>query len=65
MDVKQEALQGRFFQDHVDSRRIESGWFYQAREGHRGPFASREAAERDLADLIAANPLRRREINAD
>lgn len=34
------------------------GWFYQAREGVQGPFGTKQAAEHDLAQLIAAPPPR-------
>lgn len=28
-------------------------WFYHIRDGQRGPFASKEAARRDLAEYLA------------
>lgn len=51
----------RFFHSNVPMRNI-SGWFYIAREGTFGPFATQEDARRSLAELINMNPLRRDEI---
>ena len=41
----------------------QTGWYYQAREGVFGPFASRESAQFDLAHRIAIHPMRREEMS--
>lgn len=52
---------GRFFRItlHHGPR---SGWYYQAREGTFGPFATQGQAERDLSRLVDKNPHQRLEI---
>lgn len=52
----------RFFQTHAEQARAAEAWYYRAREGIFGPFASREAAESDLANLIYRNPMKREQF---
>lgn len=41
----------------------QSGWYYRAREGLFGPFASRESAQFDLAHRIAIHPMQRASVS--
>lgn len=51
--------QHRFFEQFEEENRFAQGWYYRAREGFFGPFASMEAAESDLARLIYTSPKKR------
>ncbi len=45
---------GRFYWIERLTPECHGVWFYQAREGVQGPFGTKQAAERDLAQLIEA-----------
>jgi len=48
----------RFYEGY-EAGRTTPAWYYRSREGVFGPFSSREAAEKDLADLLYRSPEKR------
>lgn len=46
------AQSDRFFNASGDNASNDKQWFYRAREGTFGPFASHEEAERDLSKRL-------------
>ncbi|HSO06699.1 MAG TPA: hypothetical protein VLW45_05645 [Pelomicrobium sp.] len=61
IDTPEERRQERFFQRATEDTKDAAAWYYRAREGIFGPFASRAMAEVDLAELVYRSPDKRRQ----